>query len=191
EWIDTFDSIPGKRIVDAKGRIHEYEWIDDVPLNGGEDAVRVNFFRYRTISIDRRGREKINYRGSWVTDLPLNKENIELMVKGARARWKIENECFNTLKNQGYRMEHNFGHGKENLAFNNYLFILLAFYFHQIFELTDGLFKACRRKFGSKRYMWEKLRSAVAWFVFENWEHLLEFVLTPRKHIGPLIKVPD
>jgi hypothetical protein len=28
------------------------------------------------------------------------------MVRGARARWKIENETFNTLKNQGYHIEH-------------------------------------------------------------------------------------
>jgi hypothetical protein len=28
------------------------------------------------------------------------------LVKGGRARWKIENEAFNTLKNQGYHLEH-------------------------------------------------------------------------------------
>jgi hypothetical protein len=30
-------------------------------------------------------------------------------MSGGRARWKIENETFNTLKNQGYQFEHNFG----------------------------------------------------------------------------------
>ena len=190
EWVGTYDSIPSKRVVDAKGRIHEYEWVTDVPLNGREDAIQVNFFRYRIISIDENGKEKINYKNSWVTDLPLNEENIEIMVKGARSRWKIENECFNTLKNQGYRMEHNFGHGEENLCFNMYLFILLAFYFHQIFELTDRLYQACREKFGSKRHMWETIRTAIKWFVFESWELLLNFVLTPTKYCKPLRKVP-
>ena len=104
------------------------------------------------------------------------------MVKGARSRWKIENECFNTLKNQGYQIEHNFGHGKENLCLNMYLFILLAFYFHQIFELTDRLYQACRKKFGSKRHMWETIRAAIKWFVFENWELLLNFVLEPTRY---------
>jgi len=191
EWVKAFDLIPNKRIIDAKGKIHEYEWIEDVPLNGRKDAIQVNFFRYKIISIDKNGQEKINYRGSWVTDLPLNEENIELMVKGARSRWKIENECFNTLKNQGYHIEHNFGHGKENLCFNMYLFILLAFYFHQIFELTDRLYQACRVKFGSKRHMWEKLRSAISWFVFESWEFMLNAVLAPEKYIHQeLKKVP-
>jgi len=182
EWIGAFDSISNKRIIDAKSKIHEYEWVSDVPLNGREDSIQVNFFRYRIISIDRNGKEKINYRGSWVTDLPLNEENIELMVKGARSRWKIENECFNTLKNQGYCIEHNFGHGKENLCFNMYLLILLAFYFHQIFEMTDRLYQACRKKFGSKRHMWETLRTYIKLFVFASWDFLLNFALEPTRY---------
>ena len=28
----------------------------------------------------------------------------------------VENETFNTLKNQGYQLEHNFGHGTKNLS---------------------------------------------------------------------------
>jgi hypothetical protein len=49
--------------------------------------------------------------------------------------WKIENECFNTLKNQGYQMNHNFGHGEQNLTHNMYLSTLLAFFLHQIVAL--------------------------------------------------------
>jgi hypothetical protein len=44
------------------------------------------------------------------------------MTKAGRCRWKIENECFNTLKNQGYHLEHNYGHGQKNLSYNMYLF---------------------------------------------------------------------
>ncbi len=182
EWIDAFDSISHKSFVDAKGKRHEYEWIKDIPLNGREDSIRVNFFRYRIISINKEGQEKVNFRSSWVTDLPVNTENIEIMVAGARKRWKIENECFNTLKNQGYCIEHNYGHGKENLCFNMYLFTLLAFYFHQIFELTDRTYQACRKKFGSKRHMWETLRTYTKLFVFESWEFLLNFALTPTRY---------
>lgn len=189
EWVDAFDSIPGKRVTDAKGSIHEYEWVTDVPLNGREEAIQVNFFRYRILSINNNGEEKTHYRGSWVTDLPVKAENIEIMVKGARKRWKIENECFNTLKNQGYCIEHNYGHGKENLCFNMYLFTLLAFYFHQIFELTDQIYQACRKKFGSKCHMWEKLRSYVSLFIFESWELLLNFALTPTRY-SPTITAP-
>ena len=189
EWVSDFDSIPHKHFVDAKGLRHEYEWVEDVPLNGKKDSIQVNFFRYRIISIDNEGKEKINNQNSWVTDLSLNSSNIEIMVEGARKRWKIENECFNTLKNQGYCIEHNYGHGKENLCFNMYLLTLLAFYFHQIFELTDRLYQACRKKFGSKRHMWETIRTATKWFVFESWEGLLNFVLTPTEY-APTLTAP-
>ena len=30
-------------------------------------------------------------------------------MRAGRCRWKIENETFNTLKNQGYNFEHNYG----------------------------------------------------------------------------------
>jgi len=36
--------------------------------------------------------------------------------RGGRARWRIENETFNTLKNQGYHFAHNYGHGENNLC---------------------------------------------------------------------------
>ena len=49
-----------------------------------------------------------------------------------RARWKIENETFNTLKNQGYCFEHNFGHGEKNLSTVFAFLMMLAFLIDQI-----------------------------------------------------------
>jgi len=186
DWVDAFDVIPTKRVVDNKGRTHEYQWESDVPLNGGENSERVNFFRHKITSTKANGDTKIHYKNSWVTNLDLNEENIELMVKGARSRWKIENECFNTLKNQGYQMEHNYGHGAKNLSFNLYLLILLAFYFHQVFELTDKLYQSCRQTHSSKRHMWERLRSYIDIIVFDSWEFLLNFAIAPARYCQPL-----
>ena len=41
---------------------------------------------------------------SWITDFLLTPENVWDIMRGGRARWKIENETFNTLKNQGYNL---------------------------------------------------------------------------------------
>ncbi|MCU7940831.1 MAG: hypothetical protein KZQ68_16240 [gamma proteobacterium symbiont of Bathyaustriella thionipta] len=109
-------------------------WKNAVPLHGEPDAIEVNFFEYTKSNAN----GKIIYRNSWVTDMKLSAQNIMQMALAGRCRWKIENECFNTLKNQGYYIEHNYGHGKQYLSYNMYLLTLLAFYFHQIFELTDG-----------------------------------------------------
>jgi hypothetical protein len=62
-----------------------------------------------------------------VTDVEITEKNIIKMVKADRGRWKIENECFNTLKNKGYHLEHNYGHGKQSFSVNMYLLTLLAF----------------------------------------------------------------
>ncbi len=62
-----------------------------------------------------------------------------------------------------------------------YLFTLLAFYFHQIFELTDGLYQACRVRFGSKRYMRESLRGDIRRMIFDSLEVLMDFELNPDK----------
>ena len=164
------------------GKIHRYEWINDVPLNKRKDGIRVNYFSLTIIAIQKDGIEKITFRSSWVTDLTIDKTNVELLSKVGRSRWKIENECFNTLKNQGYAAEHNYGHGENHLAFNIYLLTLIAFLFHQVFELTDRLYQACRKKFGSKTHLWETLRSYARILVFSTWEMLLDFALDPVKY---------
>jgi len=174
------EKIYKKEFTDEKNRRHVYEWINDVPLFAFEFTVHVNFFRYRMIVTDENGKEKTTYKNSWVTDLEITEENIETMVKGGRARWKIENECFNNLKNQGYHIEHNYGHGSQHLSFNFLMLILLAFFFHQIFELTDRTFQAIREK-SSRREMWNNFRSYIKLILFRDWEQLLKFAFSPAR----------
>jgi hypothetical protein len=141
----------------------------------------VNFLRCTITGKNKKSQDEILYRNSWVTDLEVSPENIKTLVKAGRCRWKNENECFNVMKNHGYYMDRNYGHGQKNLAFNFYLLTLLAFSFHQIFELTDHFYQTCREKFGSKKHLWEKLRSWIDIIIFETWEKLLEFALAPKK----------
>lgn len=176
EWVSEqkkLKEVTAFEIVDEKMRRHRYEWINQVPLNGRTDSILVNFFRYQII-ID----GKATYKSAWVTDLAVTEQNIQTMVTAARARWKIENECFNTLKNQGYSIEHNFGHGQNNLSFNFFLLNLLAFFIHQILELTDGLYQKCRELYHTKKNLWENLRVLFGWFVFETWENFLLFAIS-------------
>ncbi len=175
EWIDAFDALPTLEVTDDKGRCHCYRWQNDVPLHGDTEARRVNFFEYSLFNKN----GKRTYRNSWVTDVVITNDNVETMTKVGRCRWKIENECFNTLKNQGYYIEHNYGHGKQHLSFNMVLLTLLAFYFHQIFELTDGAYQACRKKLGSKRYMWEVFRGDMRQLIFTSWVAIMDFNLNP------------
>ncbi len=164
EYIDTARKCRGVKSItheDKKGKLYRYEWINDVPLSKRKDTIRINYLQLTIVSFDEDGNEKTNFKSSWVTDLEVDAGNVEILAATGRCRWKVENECFNTLKNQGYHLEHNYGHGAEHLAFNLYLLTLAAFLFHQIFELTDRLYQACRQKLGSKVHLWETLRSYI------------------------------
>ena len=162
-------------LVDLKKRRHCYRWVNQVPINGSEKADDVNFFDYRIVSGD-----KVTYRNSWVTDLWVDADNIVELVKAGRCRWKIENETFNTLKNQGYHIEHNFGHGQKHLSMVFFLLNLLAFYVHQVLEMTDLYYQRLRyKKFTSRREFWNQLRCTFRILLFRNWEHMFGYLLDP------------
>ena len=63
------------------------------------------------------------------------------------------------------------------MSFNFYLLTLLAFLFHQIFELCDEEYQACRLKAGSKRNLWDKFRAFIITALFESWEMLMRYYL--------------
>ena len=184
EWVSELDRLgAGRRLefTDKKNRRHCYRWVNDVPLNGTKDADNVNFIEYKIIT-----KNKVTFRNSWVTDIRVDEKNVITLVKGGRARWKIENEAFNTLKNQGYHIEHNFGHGRHNLSVIFLILNLLAFYIHQILELTDRLYNKVRyAKFTSRKEYWNQLRCTIRILIFPRWESLLLFILDPEKGIPP------
>ena len=64
---------------------------------------------------------------SWITDITIEQGNLKLLMRGGRSRWKVENETFNTLKNQGYNFEHNYGHGNKYLSTILAMLMMLAF----------------------------------------------------------------
>ncbi len=86
-----------------------YKFINDVPLNASNIELRVNFLEYWEIDTNS---DKV-LRFAWVTSVQLKEENVEWLVEAGWPRWKIENETFNTLKNQGYNFEHNLGMTKK------------------------------------------------------------------------------
>jgi hypothetical protein len=166
--------------TDLKGRRHLYEWLPQTPLNGTKDADSVNFFQYSLFVGAKR-----TYHNSWVTDIEITKDNVIDLVKAGRARWKVENECFNTLKNQGYHIEHNFGHGQNNLSMTFFLLNLLAFFVHQILQLTDRLYQHCRSGFNSRIEFWNQLRCTIRVMIFADFEHLLAFIIDPPESRPP------
>ncbi len=150
----------------------EISFLNGVPLNEANQEVRVNFLQYGEY-----GPHGAERRWTWVTDLEITRENAAWFVRGGRSRWKIENETFNTLKNQGYRFEHNYGHGKQHLSVVFALLMMLAFLVDQVQQLCCPLFQAVWKKAGSKRVLWERLRSHFWHFLFRSMQHLYQVML--------------
>jgi hypothetical protein len=183
EWVEELTGLgQGGRmeLVDEKGRRHVYRWVNQVPLNGSSNADEVNFFEYWLYV-----GKKATYHNSWVTDIEVSKSNVVELVRAGRARWKIENETFNTLKNQGYHVKHNFGHGQCHLANNFFVLNLLAFAIHQVMELCDAGYQYCRSKFSSRKEYWNNLRSAIRIMLFRDFDHLLRNVADPPEIRAP------
>ena len=178
EYVEEITAIGEAQIlefVDLKHRRHIYRWINQVPVNGDSKAEDVNFFSYQIVI-----KNKETYQNSWITDIPIDSKNIIELVKSGRCRWKIENETFNTLKNQGYHIEHNYGHGAQNLSMIFFLLNLLAFFVHQILDLTDALYQRLRyEKFTSRKEFWNQLRCTFRILLFRNWEHMFTYLLNP------------
>jgi hypothetical protein len=139
--------------IQREGVIHRFRFLNDVPLNESNRDVRVNFLEYWEIKGDK------TQHFTWITDFTITQDNAFALMRGGRARWKIENETFNTLKNQGYQFEHNFGHGKKHLSVVFALLMMLAFAVDQAQQLACQLFQAAWEEAGSKRFLWERMRS--------------------------------
>lgn len=151
----------------------EIAFVNEIPLNQSNPDLLVNVLQYYEYGPD----GEPTKRFTWVTDLTITRDNAAHLVRGGRARWKIENETFNTLKNQGYHFEHNYGHGKMNLSVVFAMLMMLAFLVNQVEQISCPLFNAVLKKFRTKRALWDNVRSHFRHFIFSSMRHLYEVML--------------
>jgi len=116
-----------------------------------------------------------------ITDLPMNASNIADTSRTGRLRWKIENEGFNTLKNGGYGMEHQYAR-KSYCALKNYFqFMQMAHIIHQLMTLNtrfrEDFMKA--KNHPTLKNLWVQLVSAMQ--CFEINEQELQFISGTRR----------
>lgn len=172
-----------KHVLNIKKRhkhyIYQLKYINQVPIKDGKDALSVNWLEI--IIIDKKTSKKI-YHNSFVTSHLITDANILSLTLAGRARWKIENENNNTLKTKGYNFEHNYGHGKKNLASVFASLSLLAFLFHTIISLVCKLYAAARQSQSSRIAFFNVLRSLTSFLCFSSWHSLLTFIIKPPDH---------
>lgn len=141
-------------------------WVNDLPLNAAHPDICVNVLDFWEIKEE--GGKISNW--IWISNLKLTRHNVFPVMRAGRCRWKVENETFNTLKNQGYNLEHNYGHGKQHLASVLGALMMLMFLLDQVQEACCLLFQAARNRFHSRTSVWERLRGLFANYFIESWE---------------------
>jgi len=154
--------------------VHDcFRFLNDVPLNKcSQDSLHINFLEYWQTDSD----GNVKRRFSWVTDFEITEKNAYDLMRAGRARWRIENEAFNTLKNQGYNLEHNYGLGKKHLSAVFVHLMMLAFLVDQVQQLCCPLFQAARAKCRCKSSLWEKIRALFKTFVASSMEEILHCI---------------
>jgi hypothetical protein len=152
--------------------VYRYRWLNGVEIRDNRQTLKVNYVYFE---IENEETKKITYRNSWVTDKEVTEENVEMIVSCARARWKIENEHNNVLKNHGYNLEHNFGHGEEHASEMYCLLNLLAFMYHGILQLADEEYRKARIAAGRRSEFFNELRAAMKYALHESWRDFLIF----------------
>jgi hypothetical protein len=170
-------------LQDADGTLHHYRWLEKASLNESNPDVLVTMLEYW--EIPPKGSKTPLRHFSWVTDLPVNQESAPVLVRGGRARWHIENETFNTLKNQGYHFDHNFGHGEKNLSVVFALLMMLAFLVDQTMQLCDVLFQAVLKHERRKCRLWEAIRGGFQYLHLTSMRQLYELLLSDYKATPP------
>jgi hypothetical protein len=168
------------QMTDDHGTHHEFHIYKDVPLNDANYDYRVNVLEYWETKKD--GRKQYF---SWVTKLELTPENVYQVMRAGRSRWKIENETFNTLKNQGYNFEHNYGHGYKNLCSVMTMLMMLAFLIDQVQQLCCKVYQKARKHTGRLTTLFERVRALTGFGVFNSWQHLLTFIGDPTSRPPP------
>jgi hypothetical protein len=149
------------------GSIFSYRYANDVQLNNSHPDLKVNFIE--CTETNKKGKVK---HFSWVTDLYVTDNSVHEIAKGGRARWKIENETFNTLKNQDYHFEHNFGHGNRHLSTVFAMLMLIAFLIDQLQAFCDPLFVKALAKRKRLSYIWHDMRAFFFTHFVDAWHDI-------------------
>ena len=169
DWVDKTKTTQTHEVTDEKGIHHRFRYLNGAPLNDANFELEINFLEYWETKPNGKATHF-----SWVTDLKIQPDNLMPLMRGGRARWKIENETFNTLKNHGYHFEHNFGHGYKHLSTVLVHLMMLSFLIDQIQQRCCHLFNQALEKSISKTRFWQKIRQQFQSFLIPSWEAMYQ-----------------
>jgi hypothetical protein len=186
QWVNQLQPDSGLHVLTqrvkngAQFETYTYRFANGVPLTAEEDALQVNWCELTVTN--KKG--EVLYRNAFITDFEITPGNVASIVATARARWKIENENNNVLKNRGYHLEHNFGHGKKHLSSLLAALNILAFLYHTFLHFCDEKYRLIRTALPTRQTFFDDLRALTRYLLFADWDALMDFMMRGLE-IGP------
>ena len=168
--------------TDADGTVHSFRWRNGAELNDSNRDILVNAVSYTQFTPERSvrkagGRRRIVPESrtdfGWITDFEIGPDRLMEIMRAGRARWRIENEVFNVMKNQGLSLSHCYGHGHRNLCSVLAVLMMLAFLIDQVQERCCRVFQAARQARVSRIHLWARMCSGITEIPLSGWDHLM------------------
>lgn len=166
--------------IAVDGSCHGFRFANGLSLNDSHPDLIVNYVEYW--EIDKKGKDGTEGKQhifTWATSLEVSLENVQAIGRAGRTRWRVENETFNVLKNQGYEFEHNYGHGKQYLSSTLAVLMMLSFLVDQIQEHSCRVFQQARKSRGTKKTLWMQMRVMMTTFRIPDWQTYMSLLIDP------------
>lgn len=190
QWVNLLQPESGlhvlkQRVKNPQGHweTQTYRFANGAPLAEGADALKVNWCEV-IITKGKGADGEVVYHNAFITDFEITAANVALVVATGRARWKIENENNNVLKNRGYHLEHNFGHGQKHLSSLLAAMNILAFLYHAFLDFCDEKYRLIRAALPTRQTFFDDLRALTRYMLFVDWDALMDFMMRGLE-IGP------
>ena len=136
--------------------VGKYSWVNDIEHKG-------NYFNVMEL-LETTQNKKVRF--VWITNLDVDKNNIVKITKGARLRWKIENEGFNVQKNRGFNLEHPYSQNETAMK-NLYILLQIAHIISQLMEKGSLLKEKISKEFGSVTGLFKQLLEDLRTKIFD------------------------
>ena len=179
--IGKMDIKVDNRINKREKEKREYKFLNDVDLvKDNSKSTKTNWMNLEVTNKN----NVTKYRNSFITDIRLNDNNIIELLKIARRRWKVENENNNVLKNNGYHLEHNFGHGKNGLSEFLFTLNILSFLIHEVCMYMNEDYKKLYKLLVTREDFFKAINFFSMFIYVKSWEEMFQMMI--KGHIEGL-----
>ncbi len=134
--------IEKKKTAEEIDKKQQLRWVNDITFRG----PAFNVLSCKETVRDKGKKKTTDFL--WFTNFNINEDNCEILQRGGRLRWKIENEGFNIQKNGGYNLQHPYSMDETAMK-NYYLLMQIAHLLSQLMEQGSLFTDNVKKLFGS------------------------------------------